>query len=49
MSALTDMSDTITVLHHGEKIAQGTPKQIADNAAVQEAYFGIAEPLEAPA
>jgi branched-chain amino acid transport system ATP-binding protein len=49
MSALTDMSDTITVLHHGEKIAQGTPQQIADNAAVQEAYFGIAEPLEAPA
>jgi len=48
MSALTDMSDTITVLHHGEKIAQGTPQQIADNAAVQEAYFGIAEPLEAP-
>jgi branched-chain amino acid transport system ATP-binding protein len=49
MSALTDMSDTITVLHHGEKIAQGTPQQIADNVAVQEAYFGIAEPLEAPA
>jgi len=48
MSALTDMSDTITVLHHGERIAQGTPQQIADNAAVQEAYFGIAEPLEAP-
>ncbi|MDF1747935.1 MAG: ABC transporter ATP-binding protein [Alphaproteobacteria bacterium] len=49
MSALTDMSDTITVLHHGEKIAQGTPQQIADNAAVQEAYFGVAEPLEVSA
>lgn len=49
MSALTDMSDTITVLHHGEKIAQGTPQQIADNAAVQEAYFGVAETDEVPA
>lgn len=40
VSALSDMSDTITVLHHGERIAQGSPSQITQDRAVQSAYFG---------
>ncbi|MGB7302118.1 MAG: ABC transporter ATP-binding protein [Burkholderiaceae bacterium] len=40
VSALSDLSDTITVLHHGERIAQGAPKEIADDAVVQAVYFG---------
>ncbi len=47
MSALTEMSDVITVLHHGEKIAEGPPAGIAVDAAVQAAYFGIDDVVEA--
>jgi len=40
MSALNQISDVITVLHHGEKIAHGTPDVIARDPLVQDAYFG---------
>lgn len=40
VSALSDLSDRITVLHHGEKIADGTAAEIAENRMVQAAYFG---------
>lgn len=46
VSALTDMSDRITVLHHGEKIADGTAREIAENRLVQAAYFGEDEDSE---
>lgn len=34
------LSDTITVLHQGEVLAEGTPEEIADNQDVQDAYIG---------
>jgi branched-chain amino acid transport system ATP-binding protein len=40
MSALNQLSDRITVLHHGKLIAEGTPDEIAADAQVTDAYFG---------
>lgn len=40
MKALMRLSDRIVVLHHGEKIAEGAPTDIADNEKVAEVYFG---------
>jgi branched-chain amino acid transport system ATP-binding protein len=40
MSALNRLSDRITVLHHGTKIAEGTPDAIAADPKVADAYFG---------
>lgn len=40
MHALMELSQHIVVLHHGEKIAEGPPGEIADNPDVQRAYLG---------
>lgn len=40
MKALMRLSDRIIVLHHGEKIAEGAPAEIAENARVADVYFG---------
>jgi branched-chain amino acid transport system ATP-binding protein len=40
MSALNRVSDEITVLHHGRRIASGKPAEISSNNLVTEAYFG---------
>jgi len=37
---VSDMADRIVVLHHGVKLAEGTPGDIAGNAEVQSVYFG---------
>lgn len=40
MKAIMNLSDRIVVLHHGEKLAEGTPQQIATDPAVVDAYLG---------
>lgn len=42
MSAVMKLCQRIFVIHHGEMIAAGTPKEIRRNKAVIEAYLGEA-------
>jgi branched-chain amino acid transport system ATP-binding protein len=43
MKAIMDVSDRVFVLHHGEKIAEGSPKEIASNELVRQVYLGEEE------
>jgi ABC-type branched-subunit amino acid transport system ATPase component len=40
MNLIMGISDSITVLHQGKVLADGTPAEIRANARVQEAYLG---------
>ncbi len=40
MKVVMEVSDTITVLHHGSLLAQGTPDDIRNNEEVRRVYLG---------
>jgi branched-chain amino acid transport system ATP-binding protein len=40
MDLVMELVDSLTVLHHGQIIAEGSPAEIKENEQVQEVYFG---------
>jgi ABC-type branched-subunit amino acid transport system ATPase component len=40
MEFVMGLCDTVTVMHRGSTIAEGTPQEVRNNPAVLEAYLG---------
>jgi branched-chain amino acid transport system ATP-binding protein len=40
MDLVMNLSDTVMVMHYGEKIAEGTPREVERDRRVREAYLG---------
>ena len=40
MKAVVSLCEKVIVLHHGEKIAEGTPSQVMNDSYVMEVYLG---------
>jgi branched-chain amino acid transport system ATP-binding protein len=43
LSLVLEVSDRVTVLDNGRLIAEGTPREVADDARVKAAYLGASE------
>ena len=41
MQAVVSLCEEVIVLHHGEKIAEGTPEQVMNDPYVMEVYLGV--------
>ncbi len=41
MQAVVSLCEEVIVLHHGEKIAEGTPEQVMNDPLVMEVYLGM--------
>ena len=40
MEVVREVADRVIVLHHGRKLAEGTPEEIFNHNGVHDAYFG---------
>ena len=48
MDIIFKVATRITVLHHGTILAEGSPREIAENPAVKQVYLGFKEPAIKP-
>jgi branched-chain amino acid transport system ATP-binding protein len=46
MGVVMELSNRVTVLNFGERIADGTPDEVKRNQQVQDAYLGEQHELE---